>query len=387
MWTGKYRFLKPVLCALVLVTGSPAFSDEAPAFSLQETLGQVRAQYNLIGIGAAIASGQDGLLEAAVSGHPTSRSDDLIPLEDGWHIGSNTKMLTAAGYAVMVKNGDARWGATLPELFPDLAASMHAGWQDVSIEELLAHRAGLAANPSVLRMISSAFNQTPLDQQRIELVESILSQPPSGTRGEYAYSNLGFIIVGTAMEAIAQKNAPAKQGEKAIIFERLLPDLLRTSAPDALELDFGPPKGKIQGHKAQFFMGGALSPGGKGGKADNPAAFGPAGTANLPVGAHAAVLSDLFLSGDETFTAMMRSWPDDNSTYGFGFGLIRNDPNGGTCFSHNGSNTMWLSFVAICPEIDLAVVVNTNAYSDNAGKALNDIAAAAIKAYAARAAE
>src|SRR5262249_34449614 len=65
-----------------------------------------------------------------------------ITIDDQFHIGSDTKAMTATLLAMLVEEGKLVWGSTLAQIYPDLAENMHPDWKDVTLEQLLTHRAG-----------------------------------------------------------------------------------------------------------------------------------------------------------------------------------------------------------------------------------------------------
>ena len=366
---------------LCFANGGSWAADKAD-FSLQASIDKARQQGDLIGIAAAVATGEAGLLEKVVSGVPRAGSSEPIPLDAPWHIGSNTKMFTAAGYTLMVERGLARWDMTLPELFPELADDMDAGWTDVTIEDLLSHRSGLPSNPAPIWFISSRFDERPLTEQRHDLAGKTLSKPPAGKRGEFVYSNLGFILAGAAMEGLARKDESLTGGRETTSYEEILPLLFAGVVSDyALQFAFGPPSGPVEGHKESGFLKKTLKPAGKGPGADNPAALGPAGTMNISPGAHATLLSELFLRQGDRFSHFMQPYPDAGSDYALGMGVITHEKLG-TCYAHAGSNTIWLSLVNICPGADIAFVIDTNSANESHMQSLKQVASDILRSTA-----
>lgn len=338
---------------------------------LQAEVDRARQEAGLVALGAVIATSQAGVTHIAVSGERVRGSGDLVHPDDAWHIGSNTKMLTALLYARLVESGHARWGATLPELFPALAAEMNPGWNDVTIEDLLSHRSGAAANPSITWMISSRSSRQPLGAQRANLARTVLKAPPAGERGQFVYSNLGYILAGAAIERLSA-DTPALGGQT---YEQLMQTIVIGEASDgaAPGFGFGPPEASIEGH-GPVFMGMGLKAKGRGPEADNPAALGPAGTAHHSLRGHALLLLS-FLAGERSLPEPMRTkllgpYPDDRSEYGLGWGTSQHE-GVGRVFLHAGSNTIWLSQVVIVPDHNAVVIVNTNQYSPKAVKAVD----------------
>lgn len=80
----------------------------------------------------------------------------LVSPNDRWHIGSNTKAMSATLIGTFVEDGSVRFDTRLREVFPELAERFHPDAIDITLEHLLNHRAGfrrslLAAPRSTLR--------------------------------------------------------------------------------------------------------------------------------------------------------------------------------------------------------------------------------------------
>lgn len=323
-----------------------------------------RAEHGLVGLGAVIATPEDGILALAVTGTRSGKTNDPVRPGDVWHIGSNTKMLTAVAWARLVEAGSARWGMTLAEIFG--GEELAAGWQDVTIEELLSHRSGAAPNPGVLWMTGAGRNGDPVDQQRASLVSNTLKKKPGGTRGEFSYSNLGFIIAGRAIE---------KAADTGETYEQLMDRLVIAKAPEGAGegFGFGPPPG-IQGHRKALF--GGLQPAGFGPSADNAPAFASAGTAHISLRGHALLLLP-FLGGPGALPEAMRvklttPYPDAGSDYALGLG-VQKGKDGNLVYLHAGSNTMWLSQVVMAPEAGAVIIINTNQTGEAADAAVREL--------------
>ena len=270
-------------------------------------------------------------------------------------------MLTALLYGRLVEQGHAAWGATLPELLPDLAGEMDPAWQAATIEDLLSHRSGLPANPGLVWFLTSRSSEDPVETQRTRLARTFLSKPPETDPGSFTYSNLGYMIAGAAIDRIAQ--ATGQENYEALFLDSL--------GPAEEGWGFGPPPEGIQGHGKGLF--GKLKAQGTGPGADNPPALAPAGTLHVPLAAHAGLLSS-FLTPDETEAKLLSPYPGAASDYALGWGVIP-DGASGPAFGHSGSNTMWLSTVRLYPEAGIVVIVNTNSFSETGVQALGRLAA------------
>lgn len=348
-------------------------APEAPAAltDLQARINSARSEYNLIALGVVVAS-KDGVMETAVSGTRSRASDDPVQPSDQWHVGSNTKALTALLYAKLVERGLAEWDATLPDLFPHLIAEMDPAVRDITIEDLFAHRSGLQQMGG-LWLNARRNDDRPVPEQRAELAQTILSKPPSNTSGAFDYNNLNYILAGAAIETIltTQDDLPNdwEQAMQVILFDALDNERLRN------EFGFGPPPTGIQGHRG--ILGTFYNPAGRGKTADNPMVVGPAGTMHASLEAHAALALEFLKQDSEIVPVAMREklftpHPNEDSNYAMGWGVI-DDPVFGRLYLHNGSNTMWTSRIIIAPELDRVVIINTNQFSESARDALRAV--------------
>jgi len=351
-------------------TPSAAISDFA------EEIEKVRTEHDLIALGAVVAS-SDGIIDLAVSGTRAKGRNDPVQVTDTWHLGSNTKALTALLYGQLVQRGLAKWGATLPELFPDLSETIDPAWQDVTIEDLFAHRTGMRQMGG-LWLNARRRDDRPVSEQRRRLAEETLQAPPSGDPTSFDYNNLNYMIAGAAIETILSKSADLpdtwETAMQALLFDQL-------SAPNSSGFGFGPPQEGLEGHRS--FLGAFLRAVGRGASADNPQILGPAGTLNARLDAHAMLVSEFLKTESALVPAELREHlfaphPDGESGYALGWGVYDHQTHG-RLYQHSGSNTMWYSLTVIAPDLDRVVIVNTNQFSDAAQTAANDIARTALE--------
>ena len=272
---------------------------------------------------------------------------------DLWHLGSNTKAMTAALYARLVEAGEARWGAVLPELFPDL--TLDPAWSRTTIEQLMSHRAGIADKGIISTgwLIAAQQATSPLPEQRTALAAKALASPPVGTPGTFDYANLNFVLAGAAIERIT------KTPWEVAITERLFKPLGITTA------GFGAPKGAQPWGHRRLPLGVGLLAMDPTRPADNPAALGPAGTAHMSLTDYAKFIR-LFLTngGDvlkpESITHL--TTPPAGGDYALGWGV-----SGGKAWArgprlgHEGSNTMWHMMALVAPGRGVGLITAANA--------------------------
>lgn len=348
------RSLLTGLAALPLAGALPrmAFATDLPG--ADAALDEVFAAAGPPAMAAGVV-GPDGLDWTGVRGVRRQGEDDPVTLRDRWHLGSNTKAMTAAVLARLIEQGRARWAMPLNEAFPEL--TLDGGWDGLTLADVMHHRAGLLDGPVINRdwLISARADARPLPGQRRALVERILAAPPAGPRGTFAYGNANYILIGAAIERIT-----GGSWEDAMRAELYTP-LNLTSA------GFGPPPGRDNpwAHRLIGETRTAIPPGNPG--ADNPAALGPAGTAHMSLNDYARFISAMmggapgWLGADslERLTT-----PPEGAAYACGWG-VRQQPWGGVggpgpVIGHDGSNTMWHCTVAAAPQRKRAVIVLSN---------------------------
>lgn len=314
----------------------------------------------------------DGFAWRGVGGVRRAGSDDAATLDDKWHLGSNTKAMTAALYARLVQDGRARWDATVPELFPDL--EIDPAWRETTIEDLMRHRAGLldAAAMGLFFFFAARADTRPLPEQRTDVARAAVGGPPTGEPGAFVYGNANYILIGAAIERIT-----GQSWEEAITAELFAP-LGITSA------GFGAPTGaQPWGHSSSATQAPTpVAPDAV--LADNPPVLGPAGTVHMALDDYARFVR-LFLTGggDLLTTASMAALttPPAGHDYALGWLALNQAWARGPVLAHEGSNTVWHAFVAVAPAREMAIITLSNDHG-RGGPACTGLAQRLIGAYA-----
>ena len=193
-----------VLAAVVLIA-APALvhADAALQVFLEQTLAAARDKDHLPAVAALIQI--DGKIEAQAAlgvralGHP-----EPVTVDDRWHIGSDTKAFTSTMIARLVEQGVMGFDDTLAASFPAFAKDMDPAYRSITVTQLLSHTAGLPPLtedkdlPAFLAVIKTASG---VKAQRVAIARQYLTRPPASKAGEFAYSNLGYIIAGAIAEA------------------------------------------------------------------------------------------------------------------------------------------------------------------------------------------
>ena len=347
-------------------------------------LAPLLAKHKIPGMAAVVLRGGQ-IVAQGVAGVRQAGGAERVTLDDRFHLGSDSKAMTATLAGLFVDEGKLQWTTTLGEVFGGAVPEMNPAWKQVTLQQLLAHRAGLPADiPMGLRarLVASTL---PLRRQRFEFVQEMLSSAPAAAPGaKFVYSNSGFILVGAMLEQISGRDW------EDLMRERLFAPL------DIVTGGFGPP-GK-NGNTNQPWGHGAdgrpIRPDGLG--ADNPAFYGPAGAVHMTLPDWSKFVA-LHLRGDranpqtearllrpETFAHLHTPATGENyiggwvtSTRPWAKGPRHSDT--GQVLWHTGSNTMWYCVTFLAPEVDYALLVACNQGGSEATKACDEAATALLK--------
>lgn len=357
---------------LVALGTSLAAQDAPPLADLADLLAPIRDKHTMPALGAAVIV--DGKLVAVgATGVRRAGHDDEVTDGDLWHLGSCTKAMTATLCARFVEAHKLKWTATVAEGLPDLAAKMHADARAITVQHLLAHRAGLPGGPppdlwSRLWQWSGSMREA-----RTTVAAEMLAVAPNGAPGErFAYSNAGYIVAGALLERVGDA------GWEELMQRELWAPLGITSG------GFGAPgddKSTAQpwGHR-----------GGKDGMealfSDNPKALGPAGTVHMTLRDWAKfALLHLGVPGSDGKLLLKAESLQDlhalplGGDYGLGWAVTKRPWAPGPIVTHNGSNTMWFCVAWLAPEAKFGVLVTCN--HGGGAKACDQVAAACIERF------
>lgn len=304
------------------------------------------------GLGAAVVDLQ-GLKALGVAGVRRLGQPDPVKTENAWHLGSNTKAMTAALYGRLVDQGKAEWRAPVANLFPDLKVDV--AWHTITIEQVLSHGAGILDAPLIgpVWLFASRADLRPLREQRSAFAQLIVGAPPAGPVGTFSYANANYILAGAAIERIA--NASWEDAITAEIFEPL----------GLASAGFGAPDGEEPWGHAKVF--GSLRPIDPSGMADNPAAMAPAASVHMALADYARFLQLFLTEGGSVLTPatvarLASPQAHEGPAYALGWGVIDDATWGrGPVLSHEGSNTFWHAVAAVAPGRGLAFIGVGNA--------------------------
>jgi D-alanyl-D-alanine carboxypeptidase len=336
---------------------------------LASVLEPIRARNGLPGLAAAVIAGDR---VAAIGAVGVRKSGDPTPVApgDAWHLGSDTKAMTATLFALYVDEGKIAFTTTLAQAFPGWASKMDPAYRHVTMQTLLAHRGGLSHD-----VPADVFANVPRTggesrAARLAAIQAALERPPElPPDTTYLYSNAGYMILGAALEELTDTSW------ESLMRARLFEPLGMTSC------GFGPPAapGQVDQPWPHRVVAGELEPMPTGPDADNPPALGPAGTVHCSLADWGKFVA-MHLAGargESTFLSAASfeklHTPHPGEEYAGGWLVTERPWAHGVALTHKGSNGMWFANVWLAPGLDRAFLVATNRGDAAAAQATDEV--------------
>jgi CubicO group peptidase (beta-lactamase class C family) len=350
--------------------------------SLDPMLLPYLAKYDLPAIAAAVV-GNGNVISAGAVGTRRAGTDIPVTIHDRFHLGSDTKAMTALLAAMLVEEGKIRWDTTVGEVYPELAEKMDPGLRRVKLEELLSHTSGIPTdNEDIVKVLLETMSQEGnLDEMRYWLVRQWSTRPLESDPGSrFAYSNMGYTILGAMIERVGKRTWDEQITERIFI-----PLNLRTAG-------LGPQAslGRIDAPLGHAVVDGKVRAVLAGPNGDNPAVIGPAGIAHMSVldfacwaGWNAgegkrgpALVKPETMRRLHTPVISMPGKKDaapgtpSGGKYALGWGELTVDWAPYPLLYHGGSNNMNLAHIWLDTRRDFAMVIVTNISGSKANAAL-----------------
>lgn len=364
------RVLFTVLAMLVALNcTAPALAEE----NLNTILDPIRAKYQLPALAAAVV--KDGKLVAdGAVGVRVSGRDAPVTVDDRFHLGSDTKAMTATLAGMLVDEGKLRWDSTISQVLGPVIPGLRPKFGAVTLRELLSHTGGVSAdNDEIGRLYFDAdAHDHSLTDWRLRMIKEWGSKhdPSFGNSGKFQYANLGYVIAGAMIE-----KASGKPWER-LMFERIYTPLDLKTAGLGAQATFGEYDAPV-GHRVDDK--GKVTPFPWGQPADLPSSLGPAGLAHMSIKDFATWAGwnagegkrGPALVKPETLKRIHQPVVDmeiknpkpgtpKTGSYALGWGLSKFDWSDKPLLTHNGSNGMNFASVIVDVDRDLAIVVATN---------------------------
>ena len=174
-----------------------------PDSTLRRWVRETRKNHDMPGLAVVIVS-SEGILKAEAAGVKHMEKPDSIGLQDRFHIGSNTKAMTSFVAGVLVERGSITWETTIFDIFPEMKADSREDYFDVTLRDLLSHRARIRPFTSGVEMFAFPQVGGSAKEKRKAFTAWLLTQDPVeiGEPG-FTYSNAGYAIAASLLEAVS----------------------------------------------------------------------------------------------------------------------------------------------------------------------------------------
>ncbi|MBI4400667.1 MAG: serine hydrolase [Nitrospirae bacterium] len=320
--------------------------------------------------------GSDVYLRA--QGKRSMQNEPRVEAGDVWHLGSDTKAMTAFLVALAVQEKHLSYEARLADLF-EKQIKLHSLNTELTLLDLLSHGSGLKDVQEIHGGVlwkDLSKSSASLAEQRLEMARAALEEPPHIDPREagqamrtFKYANINYVILGAVLEKVYG------MAWEELLREGLFQPLQMSSCgfgvsgrPD--ETEPSQPWPHVYEEKQLIGVPPKY-------KLDNPPMLGPAGTAHCNLEDWRKFISELILAWrgngillrDREIAATYFS-NAKGSPYTYG-GWGRSDDKFKTAvFQHNGSNTFNYAVALFAPAEDTIVLLATNSGRPEAEEAM-----------------
>jgi CubicO group peptidase (beta-lactamase class C family) len=335
---------------------------------LGEIVEWARATQNVPAMGAiVIQRGQ--VIERGVSGLRSVDRNVRVALDDKWHIGAITKSMTATLAMLMVEDGLITLDTTPLDVWPELDATINPGFRAITLRDLLANTSGMKHDDAWAGAADTAPGT--LVEKRRAWAARLLAEPPDSPRGNWWYSNVGYMVAGAMLETRAQAQW------ETLLESRLFTPLGMTHS------GFGAPGAAGQfdqplGHNTFPTSFTAIEPGPG---SDSVQALGPSSTVHGSLDDLARYLQ-AHLAGEEGVAGILSvaSFQSLHTVvaqpqgYALGWQRIEQLSDFGfPAWGHNGTNNRWFAVMWFSPDKDVGVLVVTNCGGDRGQQSISTL--------------
>lgn len=156
--------------------------------------------YNIPEISYAVIDDKSTLEIAALGRHSIDLADTAT-LNDRFHLGSNTKAMTAFIIAKYVEKGKLKWTTRFFDIFPEWKENSRPEYANITLQDLLSHRAGIQPFQGENDPEIPAFRGTN-QEKREQFGRFVLTLEPvfPDEQNPFIYSNAGYTLATLMLE-------------------------------------------------------------------------------------------------------------------------------------------------------------------------------------------
>lgn len=193
--------MRKVSLIIFLCISSFCFAQKTAQFA-----DSIRKAYNVPEISYAVVDDKSTLEIGAYGKHSVNLSDTAT-LDDRFHIGSNTKAMTAFIIAKYVEYGKIQWTTKYFDLFPEWKEKSRIDYAKITLQDLLTHKAGIQpfqgeGDPEIPDFKGSNL------EKRNQFGQFVLTLEPVklDEQNPFIYSNAGYTLATLMLEKVSGKS-------------------------------------------------------------------------------------------------------------------------------------------------------------------------------------
>ncbi len=166
----------------------------------------IRIAYNIPEINYAVIDSKI-ILECSALGKHSIKLLDTATLNDRFHIGSNTKAMTAFVIAKYVEKEKLKWATKFFDIFPEWKSNSKEDYYNITLQDLLSHRSKIQAfqgdnDPAIPDLKGTK------QEKRSQFGKFVLTLNPVeiNSTNKFNYSNAGYTLATLMLEKVTQKS-------------------------------------------------------------------------------------------------------------------------------------------------------------------------------------
>lgn len=178
----------------------------ASAQNTRNDIDSIRLQYHIPEVSYAVTTDSKILTINTLGLHSINLKDPAT-LNDRFHLGSNTKAMTAFIIAKYVESGKLKWNTKFFDIFPEWKINSKSYYFNITLEQLLSHRAGIQPfqgdNDPVIPELTGNKRE-----KREKFGKFVLTLDPvlPDENNSFVYSNAGYTLATLMLEKTTGKS-------------------------------------------------------------------------------------------------------------------------------------------------------------------------------------
>lgn len=193
--------MKKIFTFLVLFLTALSYAQKTMQYA-----DSIRSSYGIPEINYAVIDSKNTLEIAAIGKHSIDL-DEKATLNDRFHIGSNTKAMTAFIIAKYVEKGKLKWTTPFFDLYPEWKEKSNPNYASITLQDLLSHQAGIQPFQGEDDPVIPDFKGSN-QEKRQQFGQFVLTLNPVNINKEvpFVYSNAGYTLATLMLEKVTHKS-------------------------------------------------------------------------------------------------------------------------------------------------------------------------------------